>query len=266
MNIGFIGLGAMGAGIVPRLMAAGHTVTGWNRSRDKAEPLIKAGMRFADTPRAVASRLRHRVLDRDRCRGRARGRARSPTASSPASSLAGIYIDMSTIAPDASRAVGGRVRRQGPRHARRADLGQPGHARARQRLGHGRRRQGGVRARRAGAARDRPEGDLYRRERACGADEDRGQSPAHGRGDRVRRSGRARRERRRRSARSRSMPSSRASPHRPCSAIAGRSSWKARCRKCRSPTSRCSRRTCCSRSSRAASSAARCRSRPPPTR
>jgi len=40
MNIGFVGLGAMGAGIVPRLMAAGHTVTGWNRSKEKAEPLI----------------------------------------------------------------------------------------------------------------------------------------------------------------------------------------------------------------------------------
>ena len=36
MTIGFIGLGAMGAGIVPRLMAAGHTVTGWNRIKDKA--------------------------------------------------------------------------------------------------------------------------------------------------------------------------------------------------------------------------------------
>ncbi len=54
MNIGFVGLGAMGAGIVPRLMAAGHTVTGWNRSRDKAEALIEAGMRWAATPRAVA--------------------------------------------------------------------------------------------------------------------------------------------------------------------------------------------------------------------
>ena len=57
MNIGFVGLGAMGVGIVPRLMAAGHTVTGWNRSKDKAEPLIKAGMRFAATPRAVAAAL-----------------------------------------------------------------------------------------------------------------------------------------------------------------------------------------------------------------
>ena len=44
----------MGELIVPRLMAAGHEVTGWNRSRDKAEPLIEAGMRWADTPRAVA--------------------------------------------------------------------------------------------------------------------------------------------------------------------------------------------------------------------
>src|SRR3954454_13109380 len=54
MNVGFIGLGAMGALIVPRLMAAGHSVTGWNRSRDKAEPLIDAGMRFAASPQAVA--------------------------------------------------------------------------------------------------------------------------------------------------------------------------------------------------------------------
>jgi 3-hydroxyisobutyrate dehydrogenase-like beta-hydroxyacid dehydrogenase len=54
MNIGFVGLGAMGALIVPRLMDAGHTVTGWNRSRAKAEPLIAAGMKLADTPRAAA--------------------------------------------------------------------------------------------------------------------------------------------------------------------------------------------------------------------
>ena len=55
MQIGFIGLGAMGAIIVPRLMAAGHIVTGWNRSRDKAEALIKTGMRWANTPREVAA-------------------------------------------------------------------------------------------------------------------------------------------------------------------------------------------------------------------
>ena len=54
LQVGFIGLGAMGALIVPRLMAAGRSVTGWNRSRDKAAPLIDAGMAWADSPRAVA--------------------------------------------------------------------------------------------------------------------------------------------------------------------------------------------------------------------
>jgi 3-hydroxyisobutyrate dehydrogenase-like beta-hydroxyacid dehydrogenase len=44
----------MGQLIVPRLMTAGHKVTGWNRSRDRAEALIKSGMHWADTPRAVA--------------------------------------------------------------------------------------------------------------------------------------------------------------------------------------------------------------------
>ena len=55
VQIGFVGLGAMGAGIVPRLMAAGHSVTGWNRSRAKAEPLIASGMLYAPTPRAAAA-------------------------------------------------------------------------------------------------------------------------------------------------------------------------------------------------------------------
>ena len=56
MNLGFVGLGAMGQLIVPRLMDAGHKVTGWNRSRDKAEALIAAGMAWGDTPRAVAEK------------------------------------------------------------------------------------------------------------------------------------------------------------------------------------------------------------------
>ena len=50
MNLGFVGLGAMGQLIVPRLIAAGHRVTGWNRSRDKAEPLINAGMSLGRQP------------------------------------------------------------------------------------------------------------------------------------------------------------------------------------------------------------------------
>src|SRR5262245_28372677 len=104
MNIGFVGLGAMGAGIVPRLMAAGHTVTGFNRSKDKAAPLIKSGMRWAATPReaAAASEIVFSVVtDAAAVRAVALGDDGVIAGLKPP----GIYIDMSTIAPDASRAV-----------------------------------------------------------------------------------------------------------------------------------------------------------------
>jgi 3-hydroxyisobutyrate dehydrogenase-like beta-hydroxyacid dehydrogenase len=104
LQVGFIGLGAMGALIVPRLMAAGHSVTGWNRSRDKASALIAAGMEWADTPRAVAQRSEivfSIVTD---------GAAVRAVALGDDGILAGlkqgdIYADMSTINPDVSRQV-----------------------------------------------------------------------------------------------------------------------------------------------------------------
>jgi 3-hydroxyisobutyrate dehydrogenase-like beta-hydroxyacid dehydrogenase len=104
MDIGFVGLGAMGMGIVPRLMAAGHTVTGFNRSKAKAEPLIKAGMRLAATPReaAAASDIVFSIVtDAAAVRAVALGIDGIIAGLEPS----GIYIDMSTIAPDASRAV-----------------------------------------------------------------------------------------------------------------------------------------------------------------
>src|SRR5829696_9464587 len=54
-RIGFAGLGAMGAGIARRLLDAGHEVSGWNRTKEKAEPLLDAGMAWADTPRELAA-------------------------------------------------------------------------------------------------------------------------------------------------------------------------------------------------------------------
>lgn len=104
MQIGFIGLGAMGAGIVPRLLAAEHTVTGWNRNRDKAETLIKAGMRWAGSPREVASRSEivfSIVTDAAAVRFVALG-SDGIIAGLRKNS---VYLDMSTIAPDACRAI-----------------------------------------------------------------------------------------------------------------------------------------------------------------
>lgn len=104
MDIGFVGLGVMGEGIVPRLLAAGHSVTGWNRTQEKAEPLIKLGMHLADSPREVAKQSEivfSIVTDAAAVRAVALG------TDGIIAGLRedGIYLDMSTIAPDASRAI-----------------------------------------------------------------------------------------------------------------------------------------------------------------
>jgi 3-hydroxyisobutyrate dehydrogenase-like beta-hydroxyacid dehydrogenase len=112
MQIGFIGLGAMGALIVPRLMAAGHTVTGWNRSRDKAQSLVAAGMRLAQTPRELAEQAEivfSIVTDAAAVRAVALG----PDGIISGLRKGGIYVDMSTIDPDASRAVAAEFARAG---------------------------------------------------------------------------------------------------------------------------------------------------------
>jgi 3-hydroxyisobutyrate dehydrogenase-like beta-hydroxyacid dehydrogenase len=50
MKIGFLGLGKMGTAIVRHLVAAGHQVTVWNRSRNKADALASVGIHVAATP------------------------------------------------------------------------------------------------------------------------------------------------------------------------------------------------------------------------
>jgi 3-hydroxyisobutyrate dehydrogenase-like beta-hydroxyacid dehydrogenase len=104
VNLGFVGLGAMGELIVPRLMAAGHKVTGWNRTRAKAEPLIAAGMAFGATPREVAQASEivfSIVTDSPAVKAVALG----PDGVISGLKKGGIYIDMSTIEPDVSREV-----------------------------------------------------------------------------------------------------------------------------------------------------------------
>jgi 3-hydroxyisobutyrate dehydrogenase-like beta-hydroxyacid dehydrogenase len=54
MQIGFIGLGQMGSGMVANLLRAGQAVTVYNRTRAKAEPLAAHGAKIADTPAAAS--------------------------------------------------------------------------------------------------------------------------------------------------------------------------------------------------------------------
>jgi 3-hydroxyisobutyrate dehydrogenase-like beta-hydroxyacid dehydrogenase len=112
VNIGFVGLGAMGQVIVPRLLAAGHVVTGWNRSPARAAPLVALGMRTAATPAAVAaaSDVTFSIVTD--------GAAVKEVALGADGVLAGIepggvYVDMGTIAPDVTRGVAAQFAQRG---------------------------------------------------------------------------------------------------------------------------------------------------------
>jgi 3-hydroxyisobutyrate dehydrogenase-like beta-hydroxyacid dehydrogenase len=104
LHIGFIGLGAMGELIVARLMAAGHHVTGWNRTGEKAAPLIQSGMGWADSPRAVAAQS-HVVFSIVTDSGAVQAVALGPDGIIAGLPKGGIYLDMSTISPAVSKSV-----------------------------------------------------------------------------------------------------------------------------------------------------------------
>jgi 3-hydroxyisobutyrate dehydrogenase-like beta-hydroxyacid dehydrogenase len=104
VNIGFIGFGEMGVRIVPRLLAGGYKVTGWNRTQDKARGLIESGMQWAESPRAVAEAsdvVFAIVTDAAAVRAVALGEDGVISGLKPG----GIFVDMSTIAPEASLAM-----------------------------------------------------------------------------------------------------------------------------------------------------------------
>ena len=104
MNIGFIGLGAMGQCIVPRLLSAGHKVTGWNRNRDKCAPLVALGMREAATP-CEAARAADIVFSSVTNAQAVRAVALGENGIIAGLPKGSIYLDMSTIGPDSSRAI-----------------------------------------------------------------------------------------------------------------------------------------------------------------
>jgi len=54
VTVGVVGLGDMGGGMVERLLDAGASVHGWNRTAAKAAPFAQRGMHVAASPRALA--------------------------------------------------------------------------------------------------------------------------------------------------------------------------------------------------------------------
>ena len=111
-NLGFVGLGVMGGQMVCRLLAKGHTVTGYNRTRKKAQWLIDKGMRWADSPRAVAAAadvVFAMVTNAAALEAVADGPGGLVSALGPGKT----FVDMSTVSPGVSRALAAKVRATG---------------------------------------------------------------------------------------------------------------------------------------------------------
>jgi len=111
-NLGFVGLGTMGGQMVSRLLGKGHTVTGYNRTRAKAQWLIDKGMRWADSPRTVAAAadITFAMVTNSA--------ALTSIMEGPEGILAGlsagkIFCDISTVSPNVSRSFAVKVREQG---------------------------------------------------------------------------------------------------------------------------------------------------------
>jgi 3-hydroxyisobutyrate dehydrogenase-like beta-hydroxyacid dehydrogenase len=111
-SIAFVGLGAMGSAMARRLLAAGHHVTGYNRTRAKAEALASRGLVVADSARAAvkgAEVVLSMVTDSDALRD---------VALRDDGILAGlgrgaIWAEMSTVSPAVTRMLGERVQEKG---------------------------------------------------------------------------------------------------------------------------------------------------------
>lgn len=109
MKVGFAGLGAMGTGIVRRLLAAGHDVAGWNRTRERTDALAPEGLHVAASPTDLA---------RD-CDVVFSMLTNAPAVESvvrealPGLGPGKVWLDCSTIAPDESRAIAALVDESG---------------------------------------------------------------------------------------------------------------------------------------------------------
>ena len=111
-NLGYIGLGAMGSRMAARLLDKGHTVTGYNRTKSKAQWLIDKGMKWGDSPRKVAEAadvIFVMVTD---------SKALDGVANGPDGFIAGlgngkVIADSSTVSPAISREIAEKVRAKG---------------------------------------------------------------------------------------------------------------------------------------------------------
>jgi 3-hydroxyisobutyrate dehydrogenase-like beta-hydroxyacid dehydrogenase len=111
-NLGYVGLGVMGGQMAARLLTKGHTVTGFNRTKSKAQWLIDKGMKWVDSPRSVAQTADTTFVMVTN------SAALEAVANGPDGLLSGlgagkVIVDMSTVSPAVSRNLAAKVREKG---------------------------------------------------------------------------------------------------------------------------------------------------------
>jgi len=111
-TVGFIGLGAMGGRMTKRLLDAGHAVVGYNRTAAKAQPLVATGMTLAPSPRQVAEAAEvvfSMVTNTEALDAIAHG----PDGVLAGLRRGGVWAEMSTVSPAATRRLAEEVRARG---------------------------------------------------------------------------------------------------------------------------------------------------------
>ncbi|MDQ3906001.1 MAG: NAD(P)-dependent oxidoreductase [Actinomycetota bacterium] len=96
MDIAVLGMGRMGRAVAARLLESGHWVTVWNRSKGKANEIVSAGGREADSVADAVNGVDVAITmlaNDDAVRGVALGHLR------PAIAHRTIYVDCSTVSP-----------------------------------------------------------------------------------------------------------------------------------------------------------------------
>ncbi|MBL8096774.1 MAG: NAD(P)-dependent oxidoreductase [Anaerolineales bacterium] len=110
--LGFIGLGIMGQGMARNLLKHGHPITVWNRTPAKADALVAEGARWAESPAAVAAGsdiIFTCVSDTPDVEAVLVGEHGVIHGARPGS----LVVDMSTISPAATRAIGAKLAERG---------------------------------------------------------------------------------------------------------------------------------------------------------
>jgi 3-hydroxyisobutyrate dehydrogenase len=108
MHIGIAGTGKMGTAIGSRLLSLGHSVVVWNRTAERAQPLVDAGAQWAESPKSLAESVDVVItlLTNEA--------ALDDVYGSDAGLLAGrvankVFIDMSTVRPAKPQEMAQRV-------------------------------------------------------------------------------------------------------------------------------------------------------------